>query len=279
MAARSCNIIIFLLLASCSLTSFSQLRKPILPAKGFLKITFENTVNRVPLALNDSIYTNSTGERYSISKLRYYVSNVLITGNKTFRETNSYHLIDEAKHGSKQFILALGSGRYTGLTFMLGVDSLHNVTGAQTDALDPMNDMFWTWNTGYVMAKMEGHSEASNLGNHLFEFHIGGFSGINKVLKNIILSFPMNEPIDILPGYLIEIIIKADINSWWNGVKDISLATTPSISSPGAMAKLISDNYAKMFVIQQVSAPIHPGKRLQRLNNSFTRTHQVKSLR
>ena len=50
------------------------------------------------------------------------------------------------------------AGNYNSLSFLLGVDSMHNVSGAQTGALDPANDMFWTWNSGYVMAKMEGAS-------------------------------------------------------------------------------------------------------------------------
>ena len=41
----------------------------------------------------------------------------------------------------------------------LGVDSLRNVTGVQTGALDPAMDMYWTWNTGYVMAKLEAAAQ------------------------------------------------------------------------------------------------------------------------
>ncbi len=75
--------------------------------------------------------------------------------------------------------------------FLLGVDSLHNVSGAQTDALDPAKDMFWTWNTGYVMAKLEGNSPSSALVNNKYEFHVGGFSGKYNVLKKILnLLFP-----------------------------------------------------------------------------------------
>jgi hypothetical protein len=36
----------------------------------------------------------------------------------------------------------------TAIKFLLGVDSLKNVSGIQTGALDPAKGMFWTWNTG-----------------------------------------------------------------------------------------------------------------------------------
>lgn len=80
--------------------------------------------------------------------------------------------------------------QYDSITFLIGVDSLHNVSGAQTGALDPVNDMFWTWNSGYVMAKLEGNSSSSPQMNQKFEYHIGGYSGKHNVVKK--LSFRFN---------------------------------------------------------------------------------------
>ena len=70
----------------------------------------------------------------------------------------------KANQNHRLLNLYLPEGDYTELQFLLGVDSLHNVSGAQTDDLDPAKDMFWTWNSGYVMAKMEGNSPAVKTG-------------------------------------------------------------------------------------------------------------------
>jgi hypothetical protein len=51
----------------------------------------------------------------------------------------------------------------TGIRFLLGVDSARNVSGIQTGALDPARGMFWTWNSGYVMAKIEGSSPSAHV--------------------------------------------------------------------------------------------------------------------
>ena len=114
-----------------------------------VKLTFINNVKGSKIVFNDSTYTNSFGEKYIITKLRYYVTNVsLQNGHNSIKEKNSYHLIDESKTESQVINFSIPAGDYTSLQFLLGVDSLHNVSGAQTDDLDPAKDMFWTWNTG-----------------------------------------------------------------------------------------------------------------------------------
>lgn len=219
-----------------------------------VKIIFINNVNGNKIVLNDSTYTNPFGEKYTISKLRYYVTNIEFKkGNILFKVKNSYHLIDERKTESQLINLIIPEGNYTELQFLLGVDSLHNVSGAQTDDLDPAKDMFWTWNSGYVMAKMEGNSPASNLVNNKFEYHIGGFSGPYNVLKEIHLNLP-GESFHFDERKSYSIIVDANINTWWQSVHDIKIAEHANITSPDKLAKDISDNYSNMFHIEKIIA-------------------------
>jgi len=156
-----------------------------------LKVTFVNTINKVPLVLDSVTYTNCWNETYTISKLKYYISNVqLQMANKTInKETNSYHLINEEDTATKSFSLSMPAGKYSSLSFLIGVDSLKNVSGAQTDALDPLNGMFWTWNNGYIMFKLEGNSPQSTVVNNKVEYHIGGFAGANNSLRIVTINF------------------------------------------------------------------------------------------
>ncbi len=223
------------------------------PKTGSVKITCVNTVKGKPLELNSGKYINSFGEEYSISKFKYYISQVsLQRGKAVFWEPENFHLIDEGNADALHFSFALSAGNYDALNFMLGVDSIHNVSGAQSGALDPLNDMFWTWNNGYVMAKIEGYSPQANIVNNKFEFHIGGFMGENNVLKNIALNFPAGKTLNIQEGKTSEIIIEADIDAWWQQPNDIKIARHPVCSSPGPLAKKIADNYIKMFSIKDV---------------------------
>jgi hypothetical protein len=247
----------FLLIPFALLSFFNTQSSPKIAGSqtttGTVKMTFVNTVKGKPLELNTGKYINPFGEEYSISKFKYYISHVsLLRGKAVFFEPENFHLVNESNADALHFSFDLDAGNYSSLNFMLGVDSLHNVSGAQTGALDPLNDMFWTWNSGYVMAKVEGHSPQAKQVNNKFEFHIGGFMGENNVLKNITLPFPSGKSLNIQDGKTSEIIIEADIATWWQQPNDIKIAEHPVCSSPGPLAKKIADNYSKMFRIKDI---------------------------
>ena len=237
--------LMLIVLASC--------QKELETNTGTVKITFVNKVKSSPLVLNTETYTNPFNEAYTISKFKYYISNINLNGSgATITENNSYHLVDAAVPASMSFSFETGVNSFSGISFMIGVDSARNSSGAQTGALDPLNDMFWTWNSGYVMAKMEGNSpQSSQVGNRI-EYHIGGFKGINGVLKTINLSFPAGKQVIIKEDQTSEIIIEADLDSWWHNPNDITIANQPVSTDPGVTAKKIADNYSKMFTVTDI---------------------------
>ncbi|MEP7081078.1 MAG: MbnP family protein [Ginsengibacter sp.] len=216
-----------------------------------VKIIFENRVQGQPIILYDSNYTNPFGENYTINKFRYYISNIHLENNKGISTINkASYLVDEANNDSKKINLKVPVENYKRLHFLLGVDSIKNVSGAQDGALDPAKDMFWTWNSGYVMAKLEGNSPASPLVNNKYEFHIGGFEGKYNVLKEINLDLPQGTDLKTINN--LTIYITAEVNDWWNTVHKMKIAEHAAINSPGALALQMSDNYAKMFHIEKV---------------------------
>jgi hypothetical protein len=226
---------------------------PPLQPSGTLKLSFANTVGSSPLVLNTQTYTNPFGENYTVSKFKYYITNIkLINPSVTMPENESYHLVDQSQAPSQQFSFALPVNRYTAISFLLGVDSTRNVSGAQTGALDPLNDMFWTWNSGYIMAKLEGNSPVSAQPSNKVEYHIGGFKGANSVLKPIVLPLPSATPLDIRADKTSEIKITADLAKWWQNPNDIKIAVLPVCTTPGAQAKQVADNYANMFTLTDV---------------------------
>ena len=218
-----------------------------------LKITFLNTIKNVPVILDSANYTNCWNESFTLHKLKYYISNINLqtAGKKIISEKNSYHLVDEEDPASKSFSIFIPSNQYTSLSFLIGVDSLRNVSGAQTDALDPLNGMFWTWNTGYIMFKMEGNSPRSAVVTNRIEYHIGGFSGAINVLRNVQLNFS-GSPVSINKESSTEIIIETNLDKIWNASHDLKIAETPVCTSPGALASAIADNYSKAFEIIKI---------------------------
>lgn len=239
-----------LLTVSCQKTAGSTDQKT-----GTLKISFKNVIKGNPMQLATGVYTNGSGEQYNITKFKYYISHAVLGGLAATSSNDSYHLIDESNAASLSFSFDVPVNTYSSVSFLLGVDSARNVSGAQTGALDPLNDMFWTWNSGYIMAKMEGTSPQSTVVNNKVEYHIGGFAGTNSVLKNINLSIPPSSPVltvDIREAKTSEIIINADFDKWWQGAFNLKITDNPAVTTPGVLAKSISDNYGNMFSVAEI---------------------------
>jgi hypothetical protein len=73
------------------------------------------------------------------------------------------------------------------ITFNLGIDSLTNVSGAYEGDLDPMNNMYWTWQSGYINLKFEGSIDDGVIR----EYHLGGYAYPNNALQKV--SLEMNS--------------------------------------------------------------------------------------
>jgi len=218
---------------------------------GSVKIVFKNTVAGIPLMLDSAKYKNIFGEPFTVTKFKYYISNVSLE-NKTDKqaEKESYHLTDARDSISMSFSYPVTAGKYNDLAFLLGVDSIRNCSGAQTGALDPMNDMFWTWNSGYVMAKLEAGSDSSKSMRRL-EYHIGGYKASENVVQQIRLH--ASTPIIITEGKETIIVVETDLSKWWQTIDKITIAENPICTTPGSLAKRIAANYSNMFSIQSVS--------------------------
>ena len=204
-------------------------------------IRFNTVANGKQLILSDGSYINEFGENYTISKLRYYISNLcFITSSPAVTVKNTF-LADAGKENI--FRIKKPSGEIKGITFQVGVDSLLNCSGAQSGALDPLNDMFWTWNSGYVMFKLEGTGDSSHADLHRIEQHIGGYKGNYKSMRQVKLYFKNGVPDNLT--------IQLDLDKYWSGLNKIHIARTPIITTVGEGAKRSADNFPGMFSIKQ----------------------------
>jgi len=220
---------------------------------GTATIIFNNTVNHRPLVLIDSTYANPFGEQYSLSKFKYYISGIrLFNAQKKWELKQGYYLINQSIDSSLQLNIALQENSYDSIAFLLGVDSARNTNGAQRGALDPLNDMFWTWQSGYIMQKLEGTSPHSSIVNNKIEYHLGGYSGANSVLQQVVLPFPGNNLLAIKRGSNSIININAEINHFWSGVVAVKIKDMPVCSAPGLLAKKMAANFSKLFTVSSV---------------------------
>jgi len=223
------------------------------PTTGSIKFEFEPVVGTQSLTLNTVNYVNANKDTFNVSIFRYYISNVKLVkeDNSLYTVNNSYYKIDHNTAGKN--LITIGNvpiANYKAVQFLLGVDSTKNVSGAQEGDLAP-SDMFWSWSTGYIMAKLEGTSPQSTATGNNLRYHIGGFQGANKVLKNIDLPFGTTTA-NVSASNTPEVHLKTDILKWFEGSDTIKIANLSVVHMPGANALKIANNYKNMFTFDHI---------------------------
>lgn len=218
-------------------------------------LEFEHQVSGVALNLNTTTYKNAKGEDFKINVFKYYVSNVKLSkaDGTTYLVPESYFLIDESKPSSKLITINnVPTGDYTKIEYTIGVDYARNFAGAQTGALDPVNGMFWTWNSGYIFVKLEGTSPQSKAQNNALTFHIGGVLDPNNTIRTYATEINSANPLRIRMDSKPDMHFIVNAASLFTGTTDVSFATL-NFTMGGANSVIVADNYAKgMFRLDHI---------------------------
>lgn len=249
-----------LLLASCKKESTAPAGSTV---KAPLSIEFDNIAGGQNLQLGVGVYSNAKGEAFSVDLLQYFVSNIVLTkadgSQYIVPQDSSYFLLKEGSADGRFAKLNVPEGEYTGLTFMLGVDSLRATMdiSKRTGVLDPAGSMeggmYWGWNSGYIFFKMEGTSAAAPAdptGQHKFRYHIGGFGGysaptINNI-KIITLNLTAGGAARVKAGRQSNIHLLVDVLKMFNGTTNISIADNPQVMFSDFSVN-VANNYTAMF--------------------------------
>lgn len=223
-------------------------------ATGEVGFEVSNYFGDKALTLNTETYTTASGESVTISKFNYFITNIKLkkADGTEYVQAESYYPVKADVAGSHHFhIKDVPAGTYTSISFLVGVDSARNVSGAQTGGLDPANaasGMFWTWSTGYIMAQLEGTSPQSTATDKKFVHHIGGFKGEFNSIRSVTIALPQQMVLSADKESTIK--LKADANKWFG--TNIKVANVTNLMTVNATSKMIADNYATMFSVTSV---------------------------
>jgi len=221
-------------------------------SKATVILDFQNYVGNDLLKFNSTTYRNGIGQEYTISKFKYYISNIHLKGSdgKEYK-SDEYFLINHEKGESGQILLdGIEEGEYTSVSFILGVDSLRNCSGIQSGALDPINGMFWAWNTGYIFLKIEGRSPDSKSQGNIFEYHVGGFKEPANAIRKIELLFK-DGVLKVMEGRGAVIKIKTDADEIFKTPVTIDFSKLSAVTDLNN-ATLMADNYKDIFSIMEI---------------------------
>ncbi|MCF0071432.1 hypothetical protein LZD49_13200 [Dyadobacter sp. CY261] len=254
-----------LLIVSCSFPDEKDDTDPV--ETGTIQLQFDNIAGNQDLQLDSTRYMNAAGEDFTVSKLNYYISNIKLIKMDgsvfTVPQDSSYFLIREANNESQKLTIRnVLTGDYTGIEFVVGVDSTRSVADStqRKGILDPYSGptneeaMYWDWNPGYIFLMLEGSSDSATTANGKYYYHIGGFGGrtsrtINN-LKTIKLTFPGQKAI-VTTSIVSNVLIQADILKIFNGPTQLSIKKSSGIMFSDS-SKIIADNYAGMFNVKEI---------------------------
>ncbi|GCD78559.1 hypothetical protein JCM31826_20410 [Thermaurantimonas aggregans] len=209
---------------------------------GTVEIKFEHIwgANMAPFALNQEM-THPSGQKMTFTTLKYYISNIKLkkADGTEWIQPESYYIVDARQ--TPEALISIPNvpeGDYVEVSFIIGVDSLRNTSGAQVGALSPEHGMFWSWNTGYIFIKAEGTSPNSPTGD--FAYHIGGFSGQNNAIRSRTINFN-GATLMVRHNAVPAIHLMVNAARFWHG--GIMLTDVSKIHAPGPMAVTMATNF------------------------------------
>lgn len=228
------------------------------PQTSVFSIELENTVGNRSLNLDTDTYTTLAGDQFKISTFKYYLSNLelLKADGSALALPNTYFLVDQAhKESTKLELSDVPTGDYTGLRFVVGVDSARTKAGSFGGVLEDSNGMWWDWSKEFINVKLEGTSPQASKGGLVF--HIAGFkgaNGANNTIRTVTLPFPGSSKLLVRTDHTPEVHLQVDVLKMFSGPNTIRFATV-SNSMGGPASVQIADNIAAgMFTVEHLHA-------------------------
>lgn len=174
-----------------------------------------------------------------IKSLRFYLGNIKLINNNqiVFSSDNNYRLIDFADSASCVISLSFSKSiSFDAIEFTVGIDSLIQEAGVMGGDLDPVKGMYWSWQSGYIHAKLEGSFSLSEVSDQDFQFHIGGYKEPWNTLqqKRLITNTPR-----------ISIVFNPEVF-----FQKIDLHKHYKLMSPGKLARELSEFFIQSFEIE-----------------------------
>ena len=212
-----------------------------LSAQNSVSVTFVPVIDGQPLVLHQ-MYQYAGKDSFKLEVFRCYISGLQLGDN----QPGGYFLLDLEDSASMTIRLNdIPSGTYHYINFLIGTDSLTNVSGAMGGALDPTNGMYWAWNTGYINFKIEGTSPVCKTLHHAFTYHIGGYMPPHQTCRKMVLPL---KKLKIKPGKTANIRVEIDLGKF---LRQTDLRLNNQMMIPSAQAAQMADLFAKCFEVSR----------------------------
>lgn len=205
--------------------------------QGGLSIAISHDVDNQPLIWDSIMYYNQAGNKYGVTKLQYYASNIrLYSNNNIIQQFDSVYYIDAKEQYSSTFLMpTVSAGAYDSVALTIGLQPSRNVSYCLPATIEN-TAMNWpdVMGGGYHFLKLEGHwmDTASVKG---FALHVGK-SGFHCQA-----GFACH--LDVKASQVNALNIKMNINEWFRtpAKYDFSLDGVYSMGNDTLMRKIVTN--------------------------------------
>ncbi|WP_027394546.1 MbnP family protein [Aquimarina latercula] len=224
------------------------------PKFGALDIDFINKVGTELLILNTESYNNQSNENYTVSELKYIISNIVLikeNGDEfIYPVADSYFLINEEVSSSKQISLSnIDVGEYTKIKFGVGVDQSNYPLNGVANFIPTAEEegMLWSWSAGYKFVKFEGSFTPQGGTASDFLLHIGSHGEVLDNYKEITLN--ISNTITIEDQVTSNLSIDTDVSKIFDSTNTHSLQQKSDVQVDPINAPILAENISTMFTI------------------------------
>ncbi len=241
------KILLIILLAIALFIASCEKAESYPPQYSKAKVTAELTISNSAAVWNSITNVNSLGNQFSVNTFKCYLSNITLTRNdgKKYKNENVFYL-DLSNVDKSSFKLdSIPPGKYTGISFLVGLDTKRNKTLALPGTRENIN-MAWPdmMGGGYHFLKFEGQYLDNFNIEQGFAFHLG----TNSQLPFVTMETLMNQSL-----WNHEYTLNIDLDKIFNGDYSYNLQSEVNytMSDSIAMSK-IKSNMKYAFSLKQL---------------------------
>ncbi|MBL7889796.1 MAG: hypothetical protein JNL24_09595 [Bacteroidia bacterium] len=229
---NSCFLSIVLLLAACS-----KNENPF-PERISLKVNIKHVVDSTDLEFDTITYTTAAGNAYEITRLEYYISEIVLHSDflGDYVSSNSFYINANSDLYNSFLLTNVPSGQYERISFKIGLSPQYNVSYYLPNTAENVS-MAWpeTMGGGYHFLKLEGHYLNNSIPEG-FAIHLGSnnYHANCSLNKSCFLGYTPHE-----------INLEMDVNEWFESphTYDFQVDGTYTMGDTLLMRKIKENGY------------------------------------
>ena len=240
------KVLLFLL---TGLLTFNACSSPEKKVSASVTIRFSHNWDNTPVTsadFNTIKFTNENGEMLSIERLRYLISNVVLTNtNNEIYKLSSYQLVNLGEGEVTIESNEVPAGDYK-LSFFFGFTDTENVDGSYPDLNAASFNVPGMLGGGYHFMQFDGKYIGQNLAPAGFNYHV--IRAVNKEDPNnlVFQDTSIKVSLRVVPiRATTEIEIKMNIAEWFKNPNTWDLNTLNTVLMPNFDAQILMHQNGK----------------------------------